>query len=77
MFRNFLDVIKDKEFKIVLGTDFVDVINYIDIVNFDFDDVTIKFSDRLLKIKGNNLVIDKLLNDEVLIKGEIKKIEIV
>ena len=77
MFRNFLDVIKDKKFKIVLGTDFVDVINYIDIVNFDFDDVTIKFSDRLLKIKGNNLVIDKLLNDEVLIKGEIKKIEII
>lgn len=72
-FRNY---ILDEEFKINIFKDKVNVVNYIDIVNFTSKEVTIKYDGGLLLILGNNLSIKKLLIDEVLVTGNIEKIEL-
>ena len=72
-FRNY---ILDEEFKINIFKDKVNVVNYIDIVNFTSKEVTIKYDGGLLLIIGNNLSISRLLIDEVLVTGNIEKIEL-
>ena len=72
-FRNY---ILDEEFKINIFKDKVNVVNYIDIVNFTSKEVTIKYDGGLLLILGNNLSIKKLLIDEVLVTGNVEKIEL-
>ena len=71
-----LDVDLDEEFKINIFKDKVNVVNYIDIVNFTTKEVTIKYNGGLLLIIGNNLSISRLLIDEVLVTGNIEKIEL-
>lgn len=72
-FRNY---ILDEEFKINIFKDKVNVVNYTDIVNFTSKEVTIKYDGGLLLILGNNLSISRLLIDEVLVTGNIEKIEL-
>lgn len=72
-FRNY---ILDEEFKINIFKDKVNVVNYKDIVNFTPKEVTIKYDGGLLLIIGNNLSISRLLIDEVLVTGNIEKIEL-
>jgi small GTP-binding protein len=68
--------ILDEEFKINIFKDKVNVVNYTDIINFTPKEVTIKYDGGLLLIIGNNLSISRLLIDEVLVTGNIEKIEL-
>ena len=52
----------------------LNVINYQAIEHFDNNKIMIKV-DKLLVIEGKNLVVTKLLEDEIQIEGSIKKIE--
>ena len=61
----------EQEFEIRIINNKVDVINYKDIGHFDSNKVIINYSDGSVVIKGNNLVVSKLMNDEILIGGEI------
>ena len=75
-----IDVIRnyviEQEFEIRIINNKVDVINYKDIGHFDSNKVIINYSDGSVVIKGNNLVVSKLMNDEILIGGEIKGLEL-
>ena len=66
----------EQEFEIRIINIKVDVINYKDIGHFDSNKVIINYSDGSVVIKGNNLVVSKLMNDEILIGGEIKGLEL-
>ena len=55
--------------------DKVNICNYDSIGYLDNDLIIIKYSDGEIKIKGDNLVVSKLLNNEILISGVIKNIE--
>lgn len=70
-FRNYL---LDVESKVIYINNKVDIINYKSIEHFDNSKVIIK-TDKLIIIKGENLVVKKLLNDEVLVEGKINNIE--
>ena len=59
----------EQEFEIRIINNKVDVINYKDIGHFDSNKVIINYSDGSVVIKGNNLVVSKLMNDEILIGG--------
>ena len=77
MLRKFFDVVKDKTFRMIVEINTINIINYTDIVTFDEEEIIIKTNEKMLKIKGKNLIIDKLLQDEVLVSGEITKIELI
>ena len=76
LINSFRNYILDEEFKINIFKDKVNVVNYTDIINFTSKEVTIKYNGGLLLIIGNNLSISRLLIDEVLVTGNIEKIEL-
>lgn len=72
-FRNYL---LETNFSITLRKNSVSIINYTKIGTFTSEEVRIYYDKDLIKVKGNNLSIKKLMYDEILIVGEIKGIEI-
>ena len=72
-FRAYL---KEEEFKIIILKNKVNVVNYESIGHFDSNKVMIRYDEGTLIIGGNNLVVSKLLNDEVLVTGIIKTLEL-
>lgn len=70
-FRNYL---LEPETKVIYINNKVNIINYKSIEHFDNNKVMIK-TDKLVTIKGENLVVKRLLNDEVLVEGKINNIE--
>lgn len=76
MFNSITNYINDKEFKVYVFIDKVNVINYIEIITLDKERVSLKHDKGIVIIKGNNLVLSKLLDDEILITGQIKTVEL-
>ncbi len=76
MIKEIINQIKDDKFKIVYVNNSVDVINYDNIMEVKSDVITIEKEKKLILIKGEELKLDKLLDNEILIRGLIKKIEL-
>ncbi len=72
-FRNY---ILDEEFKIHIYKNKVNIVNYTDIVDFTSKQIIIKYYEGKIIITGHNLSISKLLIDEILIIGNIEKLEL-
>lgn len=75
MLTNIRNFIKDDKFRINMYDDKVDIINYSEIVDFSSDKIILKNFDRFIYVNGNNLVINKLLDTELLISGDISSLE--
>lgn len=69
------EYIYDIKFQIYIYEDYINIINYEEILSFSENKIIIKCNDKEFSINGSELVITKLLNDELLIKGVIKNIE--
>ena len=65
----------ESDFKITMTNKNIDVINYERIENVNSNNIVLKYKQGYLDIKGNDLVIKKLLNDEILIIGSINSVE--
>lgn len=72
---NLRNYILESDFKIIYLTNKLNIVNYNDISHFDSNKIIINYSDGSVLISGNNLVVSKLLKDELLIEGSINKIE--
>ena len=72
-FRTYL---KEDEFRITILKNKVNVVSHESIGHFDSNKVMIRYTDGTLIINGENLVVSKLLNDEVLVTGVIKSVEL-
>lgn len=70
--RNYL---LDETFNMRILKNKIDICNYQSIGYLDDNLIIINHIDGEIKIKGENLVVSKLLNDEILISGVIKTIE--
>lgn len=70
-FRNYA---LEEKFKIIYLDRKLDIINYTDIVHFDNNKIIINYKQGVLTISGKNLVISKLLSDELLIEGTLEKV---
>lgn len=76
LINNIRSFLLEDEFEIRIYKNKVNVINYDSIGHFDSNKIMIYYDAGLIIIKGNNLVVSKLLNDEVLITGIIQDIEL-
>ena len=70
--RNYL---LDEMFNMRVLKNKIDICNYETIGYLDSDLIIINYEEGEIKIKGENLVVSKLLDDEILISGNIKIIE--
>lgn len=75
MFKDLTQIVYDKTFKIIILKNKINILNYKEILIFEDEKILIDTKEYLIKIKGKNLTINKLLNKELLIEGEIKIIE--
>lgn len=65
----------ENEFCIHIFEDRINIVNYISIYEFNDNSIIIKYKKGIVNIKGNNLTVCKLVNNEILISGKIDKIE--
>ena len=66
----------DREYKIIIKENYVDIINYDEIVDFTLTNISVKYKDKIISIEGNNLTINKMIDNEVLVTGKISNIRI-
>ena len=67
--------ILENDLKITILDNKINIVNYIDIGHFDSNKIVVKTNNRDIIIKGNDLVVSKLMNSEILITGEFNIIE--
>ena len=75
LFNNIRNFINENEFKIIIDNNYIDIINFSKIINITDSLVKIK-QNKNINIYGKNLKVSKMLDDELLIMGNINKIEI-
>ena len=68
--------INDDSFKINIYKNKINVVNYLDIITLEESRISLKYQQGMIIIKGNNLSVNKLLDNEILITGEIKSVEL-
>ena len=76
MIKDIINYIKDDKFKIIFTNNSLDIINYDKLLEVKDTVVTIEKEKNVILIKGDNLRIDKLQDDELLIIGYIKNINL-
>ena len=75
MFERVKEYIKDDEFRLVLFCDRVYITNYLEILTLNNKRISINNGNNLIVIKGEDLVLNKLLDKEIFITGKILTIE--
>ncbi len=76
MFQSIKDYINDNEFKLTIFEDRVYVANYSKIISLEDERISFLTHKGKIVIKGNDLCLNKLLEDEVLISGRVSNIEV-
>lgn len=77
MIENLINFLKTDEFLIGVFSDKIHIFNYLRIIEIDINRINIQVKDKRIEIKGNNLLIKKLDKNEVLIIGNIKRVDII
>lgn len=71
MFSKLRNYVKQDETKLYYIRNNLNIINYKNILVFENNKILVECLDDILEVKGKDLVINKLLNDELLIEGKI------
>lgn len=72
--RALSDYVNDKNFSIVYKNNKLDIINYSKILDFSDTKISVNYLDNIYIITGTNLVISKMMEEELLITGNIESI---
>lgn len=67
---------EDLEFRFTVYENKIHIVNYTKIIEIDKESIRIKSRNKIYSIKGNNLFLEKILDQELLVKGIITKIEV-
>ena len=76
MLRNLINYVKDNDYLIGIYNDKVYIYNYKRIINIDNNYIKIDLGIKKVKIKGKNLSVKKLENNEILININTEGLEI-
>ncbi len=68
--------IEDREYKIIIKENFLNIVNYDEIVDFSLHKISVRIKNKLILVEGTKLVISKMLEREVLITGNISNLSI-
>ena len=76
MLDKIYDFIKDDEFRFTVYEDKVHLINFKRIISLEDNYISLNSKNKKINISGEELILIKLLQNEMLIKGIISKIEV-
>lgn len=68
--------LENKSYEIIIKKNKINIINYNEIKGFSSTKISVKCEDTIFNIEGKNLIISKMLDDELLITGTIFSIRI-
>lgn len=68
--------LEDKKYQIIIKENQVDIINFQEIIDFSTNKITLRCENKTINVEGKNLIISKMLDDEVLITGIIYNVRI-
>lgn len=74
---NILNKIKNNNYELYIKENYIHIINYKEVIDLKDKEIYIKLNNINIKIKGNNLIINSLDEEELLIKGNIKEINFI
>lgn len=73
--RGIINYIKDNEFRMNILKNKINIVNYNELLSMSEQRVSLNTPLGRIVIKGNSLLVKKLLNNEILIVGNITNIE--
>lgn len=76
LIKDFRSYLLEEELKINIYMNHVNIINYVHIDHFDNNSIIVRHNKGFIHVKGENLVVTKLINTELLIEGKIKSVEL-
>ena len=76
MLKRLYSYIDDLEFRFTVFEDKIHIINYLRIITLEEDLIAIMSSNKKINIIGNNFILHKLVDKEMLISGDVSKIEV-
>lgn len=76
LFNKLNNYINDSEYRVIIGSNYVNIVNYIKILDFTSSIIRVENKYGKTIVNGSNLVISKMLDDEILIVGNIKSINV-
>ena len=68
--------LEDKNYQIIIKNKFINIINIEEIIDFSVSKITVRCNSQIIIVEGKNLIISKMLEDEVLILGTIYNVRI-
>lgn len=76
LFNKLNNYINDSEYRVIIGNNYVNIVNYIKILDFTSSIIRVENKYGKTIVNGSNLVISKMLDDEILIVGNINNISV-
>lgn len=77
MFNRLSNYINNDKFSLTITDNMLHIINYKRILSLDEEYISVITDNKKINIKGDKLIPQKLLDNEILIIGKIKNIEVV
>ncbi len=72
---NYLDrYIVDNDFKVIIMDNYLNIINYLEVLDFSSKEISVRYDKGIMIIKGIDLVVSKMMDEELLIRGKILSI---
>ena len=65
----------EDKFKLIYIENKINIVNYESIGHFDSNKIIVRKGNGTIIVNGTNLVVSKLINDEILIDGKISSVE--
>ena len=76
MLKNIKNYINEEAFEMILKNKTINIINYKRIITISPTKVSVLSANQKIVVTGSNLTLNKLLESEILLAGEIKSIEV-
>lgn len=68
--------LEDRNYQIIIKENSINIINFEEIIDFSINHISVKCEKKTIHIEGNNLIISKMIDEEILIEGILYNIRI-
>lgn len=75
MLNRLKNYINDNNWRINVFDRSVNIVNYIDIIVLEENRISVKYQNGIITVTGDKLSVNKMLEQEMLITGDIKSID--
>ena len=68
--------LEDKKYEMIIKDNNINIVNFQEIIDFSINKVSLRCNNKIIQVEGKNLIISKMLDNEVLITGIILNVRI-